>query len=110
MLLDPNEELEVQFVSESIIREAFNSGQFWERARRGEFLVEIDRNSHLKRGRARDVGQQYCTRSQFVLYFDEDGLVAAMHQYRRLDGTLGASGMPDPKYLRLEDRILKTND
>ena len=79
-------------------------------ARRGEFVVEIDRNNHLKRGRAREAGQQYCTRSQFVLYFDDGGLVAAMHQYRRRDGTLGASGMPDPKYLRLEDRILKTND
>ena len=110
MLLNPNEELEIHFVSESIIREAFNSGQFWERARRGEFWVEIDRNNHLKRGRAREAGQPYCTRTQFVMYFDEDGLVAAMHQYRRRDGTLGASGRPDPKYLRLEDRILKTND
>ena len=44
------------------------------------------------------------------MYFDENGLLAAMHQYRRRDGTLGASGRPDPKYLRLEDRILKTND
>lgn len=64
----------------------------------------------MTRGKARSAGQPYCTRSQFVRYFDEDGLVAAMHQYRRRDGALGVSGMPDPKYLRLEDRILKTND
>ena len=100
--------LEVQFVSPSIIREAFNSGQYWERARQGEFRVALYEDNHLTRGKARSAGQPYCTRSQFVRYFDEDGLVAAMHQYRRRDGTLGASGMPDPKYLRLEDRILKT--
>lgn len=41
-------------------------------------------------------------------YYDELGQVAVVHQIRS-PGSLGASGKPDPKYLRLDDMILKTN-
>ena len=100
-------EIEIQIVSPSIIREAFNTGQFWERARDGEFRVRIRSSNHLSRHNARGASVTYCTHTQIVHYFNEDGMVAVMHQYRQPDGTLGASGKPDPKYLRLEDRILK---
>lgn len=42
-------------------------------------------------------------------YYDDLGQVAVVHQIRSPDGSLGASGKPDPKYLRLDDMILKTN-
>jgi hypothetical protein len=41
-----------------------------------------------------------------IAYFDGDGQrVAVVHQYLRTDGTLGASGRPDPKRL-LEGGVL----
>jgi hypothetical protein len=43
--------------------------------------------------------------SQTVEYYDGDNRVALVHQYLRPDGTIGASGRPDPKAL-LEDGIL----
>jgi hypothetical protein len=41
-----------------------------------------------------------CTRSQYLIYVDNNGKkVAGVHQYLRPDGKLGASGRPDPKEL-----------
>mgnify|MGYP000073566532 CR=1 FL=1 len=45
------------------------------------------------------------TRSQMVAYFDGVRKVALVHRYLRPDGTVGASGMPDPKEL-LDDGVL----
>ena len=45
------------------------------------------------------------TRSQMVAYFDGVRRVALVHRYLRPDGTVGASGMPDPKEL-LDDGVL----
>jgi hypothetical protein len=40
--------------------------------------------------------------SQFVVYIDSRGRhIAKVHRYRKPDGSLGASGKPDPKWLRL---------
>jgi hypothetical protein len=48
----------------------------------------------------------FCTRSQLISYLDDAGQeVARVHQYLQPDGTLGASGRPDPKRL-LHDGIL----
>lgn len=97
------------FVSPSIIREAFNSGQFWERALRGEFYTRLEHDTHYTPEQAREKGFRYCSRSQAVRYYnDVHELIAVVHQVRSPDGTLGASGLPDPKYLDLGDQILKT--
>lgn len=37
------------------------------------------------------------TRSQLVRYFDGENLVTEVHRYLLPDGSIGASGMPDPK-------------
>ena len=42
-------------------------------------------------------------RSQVVSYFDRAVRVAICHRYVLPDGTLGASGRPDPKWLRVGD-------
>ncbi len=100
-------EPEERFVSESIIREAFNSGQFWQRAREGEFGVWVDEDYHFSRRQARERGFEYCARRQILRYYDSDNiLIAVVHQVRKRDGTLGASGLPDPKYLDLGHEIL----
>ena len=93
-----------QLVTPDIIRQAFNSGQFWERAQGGELRTVIKRNSHPEPPPKRE---PMCTRSQFIVYYTQQGeAIAGVHQYLRPDGTLGGSGRPDPKRLVLGNEIL----
>lgn len=51
-----------------------------------------------------------CTLSQVLMYRDTRGqLVAVVHQYLLADGSLGASGRPDPKYV-FEDGVIYKAD
>ena len=62
------------------------------------------RNDHLKKPET--VGEPFCTHAQYIRYFDADNnWVADVFQYLRRDGTIGASGRPDPKRLRLGGQI-----
>ncbi len=82
------------WVDEWTIRRRFNEAQIHERAERGELQVRIIGDRHPSRAKARE---PYCTRSQAICYFELDGKPVAMaHRYLRVDGTLGASGRPDP--------------
>jgi hypothetical protein len=48
------------------------------------------------------------TRSQILAYRDRAGVVVLrVHRYLRPDGTLGASGRPDPKYIFHDGVIYK---
>ena len=101
----PLEDLPTEWVTPSIIREMFNAGQYWQRARRGD-LVSVVQDSRHPDPPPR--GEPFCTQSEMVLYCTREMRpVALVHQYRRQDGTLGASGQPDPKWLALEDRVVK---
>ena len=40
-----------------------------------------------------------------VAYYEKRRKVAMVHQYLRPDGTLGASGLPDPKRLLVNDLL-----
>lgn len=100
---------ELEYVSESIIRDAFNKGRFFERAKSGELRHRImDYNTHLSSRQRRKLGEPKeprCTRSQMVAYYDQAGkMVAAVHQYKRRDGSL--RGLPDPKRLVYGNRRL----
>src|SRR5215510_1523130 len=54
------------------------------------------------------VEEPHCTWSQLVEYLDVGGeRVMLCHQYMRPDGTLGGSGLPDPKWLLAEGVIYK---
>jgi hypothetical protein len=86
-------------VSEEELRRMFNDGKYYERMRAGEFHAQILRQSPVTRGDR----QIRNSKSQFVEYRDTFGIVIArVHQYRMRDGSLGASGCPDPKLLRHE--------
>jgi hypothetical protein len=86
-------------VSEEELRRLFNEGRYYERMLAKEFRTEIVRENPRRRGDRRIRK----TRSQIVEYWDEFGVrVAVVHQYRKSDGSLGASGRPDPKRLRHE--------
>lgn len=73
--------------------------------------MRIGDNRRYSRQLARRLKFKYGTRSQIVRYFDNYGeLIAVVHQIHNPDGSIGASGKPDPKYLRLENEILRVDD
>lgn len=86
------------------IRRRFNDAQLWERAERGSLGKRIVKESHPAPPPA---GEPACTRSQLLEIFDPatGSTIAKAHCYRRPDGSIGASGRPDPKWLRCGDTI-----
>lgn len=86
------------------IRRIFNEEEYYERVQRNEILATIESSRPAQPA----AGQPAGTLSQTAWYFDAKTLerLAFVHQYLRPDGTLGASGRPDPKRLLLENEIL----
>ena len=81
----------------------FNRTDYEGRAQRGELVKRVARSHHPSAPKAR---VPFCTRSQEILYIDAAGQEVAMaHQYLQPDGTLGASGQPDPKRI-LDNGVL----
>ncbi|MGH2397938.1 MAG: hypothetical protein ACRDFW_13385 [bacterium] len=90
-------------VSPRELRRMFNEGRYAARAAQGEFTTHVVVNGHPTSPRA---PVPFCTRSQEIVLRDRTGReVVAWHQYLKPDGTLGASGQPDPKRL-LKDGVL----
>ena len=87
------------------LRRLFNDGRFVERASLGELIVVLLDNRHPSPPRA---DEPYCTHSQMLSYRLLDGTeVARAHQYLRPDGSIGASGLPDPKKVRIKGTIFQ---
>jgi len=103
--MPPSQDQEpVEWVTEATIRKCFNDGRFAERVTSGELTTIVKWHSHAD---PPPTGEPLCTHSQMVYYCAPDGhVVALVHQYLRPDGTIGASGLPDPKRLILRDRII----
>ena len=79
------------------LRQMFNEGRYYERVKAGEFTQKVLKNRHPALPVA---NEPVCTRSQIIAYHDNSGnRIALVHQYLRRDGSLGASGQPDPKRL-----------
>ncbi|MCW5969848.1 MAG: hypothetical protein KIT57_15175 [Blastocatellales bacterium] len=82
------------------IQKLFNQGRYWEQVKNGQLHEKVLKDAHPSRPKARE---PYCTRSQIIAYLDGRGnRIAVVHQYLRKDGTIGASGKPDPKSLLVE--------
>ena len=95
---------EVKYVSKESIRHMFNESQYPSMIKKGELLPKFLRNIHLTR--PEEKGEPYCTRSQMIRYSDKAGnWVVEVHQYFRPDETIGASGSPDPKRLRIGNTV-----
>lgn len=85
------------------MRRRFNEGKYWERMKAGEFLPVL-----IRRGTPqRDVLEKWPeARSEYWSWRDGDGFeVARVHQYALPNGTIVASGRPDPKRL-FEDGVV----
>ena len=80
----------------------FNTGGYEDRVQKGELKVRVD-SSHPTPPKA---NMPAGTLSQMVAYLDTNGNeVVGAHRYLKTDGTLGASGRPDPKRI-LKDGVL----
>lgn len=86
----------------------FNDGKYWEKVQRGTLYARLMSNQHPGSPKAR---VPICTRSQYLIYSNNAGQkVAGVHQYLRPDGTLGASGRPDPKELLIDGTLYIPED
>lgn len=104
LLDDPRPKEEV---SALIIQRFFNEGQFYQRAINGE-LTAVLRPGGSRHPTKLPENIPYCSYSQMLIYLNDRGeSVALVHQYLLPDGSIGASGLPDPKLLFLPDRILQ---
>jgi hypothetical protein len=85
----------IQRVTAQALRQMFNSGGYLTQVTSGTLIEVVLRDAHPTPPRA---PEPICTRSQEVSYMDANGTeICRVHQYLRTDGTIGASGMPDPK-------------
>jgi hypothetical protein len=90
------------------LRRVFNERRFHERSLDpdGDISIVLRQDSHPNRPPNRD--DPRCTRSQYVRYYEHGRLVTGAHRYLRPDGSLGGSGLPDPKMVETEDgRVLQ---
>lgn len=95
---------EVKYISQKSIRQKFNQSQYPSMIREGQLVPRFLRNSHLKK--PEEKREPYCTCSQTIRYTDKVGnWVVEVHQYLRPDKTIGGSGRPDPKRLRIERTV-----
>lgn len=84
----------------------FNEGCYLERIRSRELHPGKVKDKHPAPLKS---GQPWCTHSQFITYLDaNDQEVVRVFQYWREDGSLGASGIPDPKRLIVDGIIYYT--
>lgn len=81
------------------MKRRFNCGDYARLVRRGE-LIEVPKRTRSKISKQTYV--QPGTVSETLWYKDkQNNKIATVHRYRRSDGTLDASGLPDPKALRI---------
>ncbi|MBA3571931.1 MAG: hypothetical protein H0W34_08165 [Pyrinomonadaceae bacterium] len=76
----------------------FNEGRFWERTQAGELRAVVAKERIPSE--VDDVTIPLGSVSQEVRYYDQDNNeVARIHWYIKPDGSIGGSGLPDPKRL-----------
>jgi len=90
-------------VSKAELQQIFNEGGYVERLQRNELLASVERERPAPPGAGQPPGTRSCTVWYFDLHFNR---VALVHEYRLPDGSIGASGRPDPKRIILEGEIL----
>ncbi len=90
---------QVVLVTRSIIRQKFVKADLLTLIRNGTLIPKYLKDKEISNPEPYQGPEG--TRSQIIRYTDASGmLIVVVHQYLRPDGTLGASGLPDPKRLR----------
>ncbi|MHB1756472.1 MAG: hypothetical protein ACYCT9_03055 [Leptospirillum sp.] len=94
----------IKRVKEETLRDLFNNAQIETRVASGEVFVTVKKERHPSSPKK---NLPYCTRSQFVIYWDQSGIeLARAHRYLKPDGSIGASGKADPKRMLHQGIIL----
>jgi hypothetical protein len=76
------------------MQELFQKHQLWDKIKSKELKCVVEKERHANPLKS---GQVFCTYSQLVSYRNsKDDEVVRAHQYKKPDGTLGASGKSDP--------------
>jgi hypothetical protein len=96
-----------RFVSPDDIRSLFNGLGLYEKATTGQ----LDQEVYDEYATPERAGQLRGTVTQIVIYYERlpSGArrpVALVSHYMQPDGQLGASGKPDPKWLRLPNHTI----
>ena len=86
-------------VSVEELQQMFREQKFLERIDGGHFIERLHK-SNLASPKVR---QDPCTHSQILYYYLRNGKkIAVVHRFLRPNGTLGGSGLPDPKSLLIK--------
>ena len=85
----------IERVTEEELRKLFNE-KYLSRIQAGQMQEKVSGDRHPSLPLA---GEPFCTQSQEISYIDPSSNqeIARAHRYLRPDGTIGLSGMPDPK-------------
>lgn len=84
------------------LQKIFNSERYYERMLAGQILASVLKSAPAPP----EAGQPPGTMSERVWYFDlQLNRIALVHQYVLPDGSIGASGRPDPKWLWVDGEI-----
>ena len=76
------------------LRRIFADAEILKKAASGELTAVVEEEHPA----APEYNQDEGTMSQLLVYYDKSGsAVAEAHQFLKKDGSLGASGQPDPK-------------
>lgn len=95
----------VVWVEPEAVRNHFNTGDLHGQVQRGKLLEGLWQDRHLRRPKK----EPYCTRSQMLIYWTQEREpIALVHQYLRPNGSLGASGRPDPKRVVVGQTVYAT--
>lgn len=84
------------------IRQQFNEGHYLQRVERGELEQTIWLEKPLSAATCYAKGYPLGTCKQLLDYYHGEVRVALVHRVLLPDGTIGASGLPDPKLLLVE--------
>jgi hypothetical protein len=92
----------VVYVDAQTARQRFNALDYYGEMRRGALTPLVRRDGLANPS----LGLPPGTRTQIVWYMRGQVRIAVVHQFLLPNGTIGASGLPDPKWLRDGTRIL----
>ena len=90
-------------VTQQELNRIYNAGAYAELIRAGDLLLEVKRSGHPAPERS---GLPSCTRSQILRVYDKTyARIAVLHQYLLPNGSIGASGRPEPKALLIDGTL-----
>ena len=88
-------------VSEQELRKIFKDSGLEARFKARAISFRVKRKFHYPS--PKPSFEPHCTKSEMVDLVEDDGtVVASCHRYMRPDGTIGASGKIDPKFVLFE--------